>query len=91
MIFMALVGGLGTFEGPIVGAIVFFVIEDQFGDQGVWYLVGLGAAAILFALLLPRGIWGTVEERFGIRLLPVGYWLRGVRPRGAAASREASG
>ncbi len=78
MIFMALVGGLGTFEGPIIGAIVFFVIQDQWGDQGVWYLVGLGGAAILFALLVPRGVWGTVEERFGIRLLPVGYWLRGV-------------
>ena len=82
MIFMALVGGLGTFEGPIIGAIVFFVIQNEWGDQGVWYLVGLGAAAILFALLLPRGIWGAVEDRFGIRLLPVGYWLR--RP-GAAA------
>jgi len=76
MIFMALVGGLGTFEGPIIGAIIFFVIQDQYGDQGVWYLVGLGASAILFALLVPRGIWGTIEERFGLRLLPVGYRLR---------------
>jgi branched-chain amino acid transport system permease protein len=76
MLFMALVGGLGTFEGPILGAIVFFVIQDQWGDQGVWYLVGLGAAAILFALLLPRGIWGSIEERFGLQLLPVGYRLR---------------
>jgi branched-chain amino acid transport system permease protein len=76
MIFMALVGGLGTFEGPIIGAIIFFVIQDQYGDQGVWYLVGLGAAAMLFALLLPRGIWGTIEERYGLRLLPVGYRLR---------------
>ena len=86
MIFMALVGGLGTFEGPIIGAIVFFVIQDQWGDQGVWYLVGLGAAAILFALLLPRGIWGTVEERFGLRLLPVGYWVRGAAVRGTEAT-----
>jgi branched-chain amino acid transport system permease protein len=83
MIFMALVGGLGTFEGPILGAIVFFFIQDQWGDQGVWYLVGLGGAAILFALLVPRGVWGTIEERFGIRLLPVGYWLRGVAQREA--------
>jgi branched-chain amino acid transport system permease protein len=89
MIFMALVGGLGTFEGPIIGAIVFFVIQDQWGDQGVWYLVGLGGAAMLFALLVPRGIWGTVEERFGIRLLPVGYWLRGVTPRGRAGTEPA--
>lgn len=77
MIFMVLVGGLGTFEGPIIGAVIFFVVQDSFGDQGVWYLVGLGAAAVLFALLAPRGLWGTIEERFGIRLLPVGYRLRG--------------
>ena len=86
MLFMALVGGLGTFEGPIVGAIVFFVIQNQWGDQGVWYLVGLGAAAILFALVVPRGIWGSIEERFGLRLLPVGYRLRlGASEEGEAA------
>jgi branched-chain amino acid transport system permease protein len=91
MLFMALVGGLGTFEGPILGAIVFFVIQDQWGDQGVWYLVGLGVAAILFALLLPRGIWGTIEERFGLRLLPVGYRLRlRVPDEGGLAGGEAS-
>jgi branched-chain amino acid transport system permease protein len=80
MVFMALVGGLGTFEGPLIGAIVFFVVDERFGNgnYGVWYLVGLGAAAILFALFLPRGIWGTIEDRFGIRLLPVGYRLRGI-------------
>jgi branched-chain amino acid transport system permease protein len=46
------------------------------GDNGVWYFVFLGAVAIAFALLLPRGIWGTVVDRFGLRLLPVGYRLR---------------
>jgi len=76
MIFMVLVGGLGTFEGPIIGAIALFVIQNEFGDNGVWYLVGLGAAAIAFALLLPRGIWGTLEERLGFRVMPVGYRLR---------------
>ena len=90
MIFMALVGGLGTFEGPIIGAIIFFFVDDRFGtgNYGVWYLVGLGAAAILFALFLPRGIWGTVEARFGIRLLPVGYRLRGVDPERAETQAE---
>ncbi|HEY6379241.1 MAG TPA: branched-chain amino acid ABC transporter permease, partial [Candidatus Dormibacteraeota bacterium] len=73
MIFMVLVGGLGTFEGPIIGAIVFYLIQNQFADQGAWYLVGLGATAIAFALFLPRGLWGTVEQRFSLRLLPVGY------------------
>ncbi len=76
MLFMALVGGLGTFEGPIIGAVIFFAIQNQFGEEGVWYLVGLGTAAVVFALLLPRGLWGTVEDRFGIRLLPLGYRVR---------------
>jgi len=73
MIFMVLVGGLGTFEGPIIGAILLFAIQTTFTQGGPWYLVGLGATAALFALVLPRGLWGTIEERFGIRLMPVGY------------------
>jgi branched-chain amino acid transport system permease protein len=94
MIFMALVGGLGTFEGPLIGAVVFFVVDDRFGNgnYGVWYLVGLGAAAIAFALFLPRGIWGTIEDRFGIHLLPVGYRLRGIpTARGPALDTESEG
>lgn len=55
---------------------ILFGIQDLFADQGVWYLVGLGMTAILFALLLPRGLWGTVGERFGIQLMPVGYRVR---------------
>ena len=73
MIFMALVGGLGTFEGAILGAVVFFAIEAWFGGAGVWYLVGLGATALVFALALPRGVWGWVEDRTALRLLPIGY------------------
>lgn len=73
MIFMTLVGGLGTFEGPVLGAVLFFVVETVFGAEGVWYLVGLGAAALLFALFVPRGLWGVAEQRFSLRLLPVGY------------------
>ncbi len=78
MIFMVLVGGLGTFEGPIVGALILFLLQDQFGNGGVWYLVGLGTTAILFALFLPRGIWGTVTDRFHIPIAPVGYSVRGL-------------
>lgn len=76
MIFMVLVGGIGTFEGAILGALLFFLIETWFGGTGVWYLIGLGATALVFSLFLPRGIWGTLEERFGWRLLSVGYRVR---------------
>jgi branched-chain amino acid transport system permease protein len=75
MLFMVLVGGIGTYEGPIIGAVLFFTIETLFGGTGVAYLIGLGAVAVLFALVLPKGIWGWVEEKTGLQLLPVGYLL----------------
>jgi branched-chain amino acid transport system permease protein len=75
LIFMVLVGGLGTFEGPIIGAILFFVIQYEFADLGAWYLIGLGLIALAFALFLPRGLWSLINDRLHIRLLPVGYHL----------------
>ncbi len=75
MLFMVLVGGLGTYEGPILGAVLFFTIETAFGASGVSYLIGLGCVAVLFALFLPKGLWGAMEHRMGIQLLPIGFRL----------------
>jgi branched-chain amino acid transport system permease protein len=90
MIFMVLVGGIGTYEGPILGAVIFFLIETFFGDRGVAYLIGLGIVAVLFALLLPKGIWGWIEQRFGWRVLPIGSWLR-IGPTEQNASAQPPG
>jgi len=76
MLFMVLVGGIGTYEGPIIGAVIFFTIETLFGATGVYYLIGLGVVAVVFALAAPRGLWSAFEARFGLQLLPVGYRLR---------------
>jgi len=75
MIFMVLVGGIGKFEGAIIGALLFFIIETWFGAFGVWYLIGLGLSAVIFSLFFPKGLWGAIESRFGISLLPIGYQL----------------
>jgi branched-chain amino acid transport system permease protein len=76
MIFMVLIGGIGTFEGPIIGAIILFLLQQYVSNAGVWYFVMLGSIAIAFALILPRGIWGAIQDRFDLQLLPVGYRLR---------------
>ncbi len=76
MIFMVLVGGLGTLEGPLVGAVVFFAIESVLGDGGTWYLVGLGAVGILFTLFVQRGLWGRFTVGRDLSLLPLRHRLR---------------
>jgi branched-chain amino acid transport system permease protein len=59
MLFMVLVGGL---------------LQELAGDFGAWYLAGLGAVAVLFALYLPDGLWGALR-RAGWSFLPTGVRL----------------
>ncbi len=73
MIFIVVIGGLGTIEGPILGAIVFFALQQWLAGLGVWYLVILGVIAIVITLFLPRGLWGLISGNGRIRLFPVGY------------------
>jgi len=71
MIFMVVVGGMGTFEGPIIGAILFFVLQQSLDSYGAWYLVLLGATAVAAAIWLPRGIWGLVDPEHHRSLVPL--------------------
>jgi len=73
MIFVVVIGGLGTIEGPILGAVVFFALQHQLSDHGTWYLVLLGCVAIFAVLALPRGLWGLLSGGGRIRLFPVGH------------------
>ena len=71
VIFITVIGGIGTIEGPIVGTVLFFLLRETLADLGSVYLMILGAIAILVMLKAPRGIWGLVADRFGISLFPV--------------------
>lgn len=71
-IFIVLIGGLGTLEGPILGALIFFVLNKFLSDYGTWYLIGLGALAIVVTMFFPEGLWGFVSRRYGLQLFPVG-------------------
>jgi branched-chain amino acid transport system permease protein len=75
MIFIVVIGGIGYLEGPILGAVVFFGLQQLLADAGTWYLIVLGAIAMLAAIWLPRGLWGQIVHSTGVRLFPVGYHL----------------
>jgi branched-chain amino acid transport system permease protein len=71
VIFIVVIGGIGTIEGPIVGVLVFYVLQTNLAHWGTWYLILIGAFAIAIMLLAPRGIWGYLAERHGLALFPV--------------------
>lgn len=60
VVMMALLGGMGTFFGPFVGAIVFLLLEDVTTSfTSHWQLV-LGLVFIACVLFFPRGVWGSL-------------------------------
>jgi branched-chain amino acid transport system permease protein len=71
VIFITVIGGIGRFEGPFVGVVVFFALRETLSDLGSLYLLILGAIAILVMLKAPRGLWGFVAERTDMQLLPL--------------------
>ena len=76
VIFIVVIGGIGTIEGPIVGAIVLYFLQDYLATLGTWYLIILGALAALVMLVAPKGIWGYVVARFDIQIVPIRRRLR---------------
>jgi branched-chain amino acid transport system permease protein len=75
MMFIVLMGGIGTLEGPIVGTAIYFVLRevvtDGLGLSGSWYLVALGTVAMATVLFAPAGLWPMVRDRWGVEWLSV--------------------
>ncbi|MGC5780811.1 branched-chain amino acid ABC transporter permease [Methylobacterium sp. NFXW15] len=62
-VMMALLGGMGTFFGPFVGAATFSLLQDGLATLTSHWQLFVGAIFIAFVLFLPLGIWGEVLAR----------------------------
>jgi branched-chain amino acid transport system permease protein len=62
VIMMTLLGGMGTFIGPFIGAGVFLYLEDVLSVITPNWMIFLGVIFVLCVLFFPSGIWGTVKE-----------------------------
>jgi branched-chain amino acid transport system permease protein len=71
MIFVVIIGGIGTLEGPVIGTLVFLALRALLSDLGTWYMIILGVVAIVVMRKAPQGIWGTITGRFNLQLFPV--------------------
>ena len=73
VLFVVVIGGIGTLPGPIVGVVVFYALERLLSDYGSAYLIVLGLFGIAVMLFARRGIWGSLSGRTGLELLPLGH------------------
>jgi branched-chain amino acid transport system permease protein len=71
IIFIVIIGGIGSIEGPIVGTVIFFLLRYVLADYGSWYLITLGVIAVIIMLKAPQGIWGFFVKRFDVHFFPV--------------------
>ncbi len=59
-VMMCLLGGMGTFFGPFVGALVFLYLEDVVTHLTPYWMAAVGTVFMVFVLFFPKGIWGSI-------------------------------
>jgi len=88
VIFMVVIGGIGTIEGPFIGMLIYILLRELLADYGTYYLILLGLIAIVIMLKAPSGLWGWVIHRYNLELFPVGRRLVPTPPTDAAKRQE---
>jgi branched-chain amino acid transport system permease protein len=73
VIFIVVIGGIGSLEGPIIGAVIYFALREYLGDLGTWYLIVLGSISIIVMLIEPRGVWALLRRHVGQDIIPVSH------------------
>jgi branched-chain amino acid transport system permease protein len=61
LVFMAVLGGSGTFAGPAIGALVFVLLQDFVMSVTQYWRFVMGAVLVLLVVFMPQGLSGTVE------------------------------
>lgn len=62
LVTMMVVGGLGKLWGPIIGAALLMLADEQLRDFTEYRNMGLGALIILFIVVFPDGVVGMAER-----------------------------
>jgi branched-chain amino acid transport system permease protein len=60
VLMMTLLGGMGTFFGPFLGAFVYLLLADIITVVTVHWQLFVGALFVFLILFFPRGIWGSL-------------------------------
>ncbi len=69
LVFIVIIGGIGTIEGPIVGTLIYVILSQYLADYASLSLLFLGGVAILVIVIVPKGIMGWIQEKLGFEFL----------------------
>jgi branched-chain amino acid transport system permease protein len=61
LVFMAVLGGSGTFAGPAIGALVFVLLQDFVMSVTQYWRFVMGVVLVFLVVFMPRGLSGTIE------------------------------
>ena len=62
-IIMALIGGMGTLIGPILGGIFLTIFETIISSYTSAHLIITGSVFIVMVIFLPKGVWGLISRK----------------------------
>ena len=65
-VMMSILGGMGTFFGPFIGAAVMLYLEDVVTTFTKHWMAVVGLVFMFFVLFFPKGIWGTILSKLQI-------------------------
>lgn len=60
VVMMALLGGMNTFFGPFIGALLYLLLEDIITSMTTHWQLILGLTFMACVLFFPRGVWGSI-------------------------------
>jgi branched-chain amino acid transport system permease protein len=68
VVLIALVGGLGTVFGPVVGAFIVIAMQNYLAQIGQWVTVAQGVIFVICVLAFRRGVVGEIAHFLRIKL-----------------------
>lgn len=77
VIFIVVIGGVGSTTGPIIGVLIYWFLDEQLADAEGWRFIILGGLAAAFAIVAPTGVYGLIQRWRPLQFFPVRRRLLG--------------
>jgi branched-chain amino acid transport system permease protein len=71
VIFMVVIGGVGSTSGPLIGVVIYWFINDRLEDSDTWRFIILGTVAGFMAVVSRGGIDGLLQKIHPFDVFPI--------------------